>query len=848
VSRLEVVCRDDHRRLRGFIPTIPPDSEYDRKKNYLPEVTSAIEMLDVSTSEESELRRMIHSKVFETLQYPTMTKRYEAVEETYPETCEWIFHDGSEEQARWSNFKEWLVSSEISGVYWINGKVGSGKSTLMKHIFDDPRTRFYLEEWAQGIPLCLVTFFFWNSGTVEQRSQAGLLRGLLYQSLEQYPDLLPIILPDRWAKMYSNSLDRITSVPGPWSLRELFASFRALIQQRIVPLKLFLLIDGLDEFDGDHEELADLFKNLPESSSLKVCVSSRPWVVFTDNFSSYPSLRLQDLTYPDIIHFVNDKFRRSTAFSRLAEQKPLSAHALIQEVVEKADGVFLWVRLVVASLLMGIRNRDDIPVLEARLRLLPKELEPLYEHLLHHIGPIYLPWASKAFQIVRAAHQLGTRPFESSSELRNGFPPLTLGIMLLATCEEPDLATLSMTSRLNENALSDLTVHLIARCAGMLEVLVNNSNEDIGPEHLVVYLHRTVRDFLEKPAHWADLLSHTADTKFNPYVSLLKAHVIKVQIHIESHSPRLSKRKDRTRVRELARHVMMCAYRANMDTETHDTQTITLDYFNELLVPLAKKEDHWCHIMARLNAGIQPSSFFEIAALYNLTGYIGHNRSKVRNPSKLLHTLLPRWEWSAEDTIPIPTVEMASLLLRNGADPNFEYRGCSTWFNSLWYVFDSFQKKDQNSRSTQLSYVQIMKELVSYGADPTMQLFTHFKNSGLTSYSTVEIISRHVKPLFPNEADAILTELERSMPKHVFKKLWEELRDKEKLEKDKPMEHIDINGEVEKHHEDENTNGSDNDNNDDSYEDENTDGSDNDNYDNSYEEEEEIYFSHFDIL
>jgi hypothetical protein len=33
---------------------------------------------------------------------------------------------------------------------------------------------------------------------------------------------------------------------------------------------------------------------------------------------------------------------------------------------------------------------------------MPKELEPLYRHLLSLIEPVYLSWASKAFQIVRA--------------------------------------------------------------------------------------------------------------------------------------------------------------------------------------------------------------------------------------------------------------------------------------------------------------------------------------------------------------------------------------------------------------------------------------------------------------
>jgi hypothetical protein len=44
------------------------------------------------------------------------------------------------------------------------------------------------------------------------------------------------------------------------------------------------MINGLDEFDGDHEELANLFKEITNYPNVKVCLLSRPWVVFEDIF------------------------------------------------------------------------------------------------------------------------------------------------------------------------------------------------------------------------------------------------------------------------------------------------------------------------------------------------------------------------------------------------------------------------------------------------------------------------------------------------------------------------------------------------------------------------------------
>jgi hypothetical protein len=69
-----------------------------------------------------------------------------------------------------------------------------------------------------------------------------------------------------------------------------------------IPIRLCLLVDGLDEFDGDHEDLAELFGGIVGKGSpgVKVCLSSRPLVVFKDTFSECPQLELQNFTFNDI--------------------------------------------------------------------------------------------------------------------------------------------------------------------------------------------------------------------------------------------------------------------------------------------------------------------------------------------------------------------------------------------------------------------------------------------------------------------------------------------------------------------------------------------------------------------
>jgi ABC-type polar amino acid transport system ATPase subunit len=45
-------------------------------------------------------------------------------------------------------FVHWLASSD--DIFWITGKAGCGKSTLMKLIDDDPRTKEGLNQWIDN--------------------------------------------------------------------------------------------------------------------------------------------------------------------------------------------------------------------------------------------------------------------------------------------------------------------------------------------------------------------------------------------------------------------------------------------------------------------------------------------------------------------------------------------------------------------------------------------------------------------------------------------------------------------------------------------------------------------------
>jgi hypothetical protein len=66
-----------------------------------------------------------------------------------------------------------------------------------------------------------------------------------------------------------------------------------------------------------------------------------------------PQPEAAELDIPGIEQYVHDKFNRNSAFLKLASEEPAAAPALLEEIVEKADGVFLWAKLVVRISLAG---------------------------------------------------------------------------------------------------------------------------------------------------------------------------------------------------------------------------------------------------------------------------------------------------------------------------------------------------------------------------------------------------------------------------------------------------------------------------------------------------------------
>lgn len=461
-----------------------------------------------------------------------MEEREERIAEPYEKTFRWIFNDDASTSRSWPSFKDWLESD--SKLYWITGKAGSGKSTLMKFICQinasqdsssttesipqqaERRCDQYLCKWAGNLRLVYATFYFWNSGVPLQMSQRGLLLSLLSQIVQQTPEIIAAISPKRW-----ESLCLFNKDPQEWNDSELLGTLHSAIRECCKNMKLCLFIDGLDEFEGKQEDLINLIMDIIANVHVKVCVASRPWVEFQDAFDQKPSLLLQDLTYPDINHFVVTNLQRDPNYDQLRRRDQMYADQLVENIVIKSSGVFLWVNLVVKSLLHGMNNGDRVVDLQKRLDLLPPDLERLYDKILGSLDPFYLEHAAQLFKMVQEC----LHP-----------PPL----LILSYADEVDLASaikqpVKPTSDDEKSLrLDTMRRRLNSRCRGLLEVSAAFHNNS---EHTTVqYLHRTVKDYIfsERAQKTLQILTTSS---FNPHESLCAGYLTHLKTFDESQTP-----------------------------------------------------------------------------------------------------------------------------------------------------------------------------------------------------------------------------------------------------------------------------------------------------------------------
>lgn len=310
------------------------------------------ESLDASSSAEVD-------GLLESLASPEMGVRMAAIEPAEKGTCEWL--------ANHPTYKDWASHrrlEESHGLLWIKGKVGCGKSTIVKHIFLRPSSK-----------ACRIAFFFNARGGPEEKNAYGLFKALLHQLVSNHPHLSTILIKRyKLKKRQSGKTDVSWSLP---ELRELL--HHVILNAGKTPIEIF--VDALDECnEAEIRSLIAFFSwcssdAIAHNTTLRICWSSRHYrhVSVEHHFQ----ILVEHMNLADITLWVQ---RHLSGGDHLWEH-------FGPQIVSKANGIFLWSVLVVNKIRKLADKGLPISKISRVIDDMPTELNELYRSVLTTLDP-----------------------------------------------------------------------------------------------------------------------------------------------------------------------------------------------------------------------------------------------------------------------------------------------------------------------------------------------------------------------------------------------------------------------------------------------------------------------------
>lgn len=442
-------------------------------------------------------------RILDRLWFRWIDNRKQNIADRHFRTLDWAL-EPPRFQIKWDNLAEWLKNG--SGLYWLAGKPGSGKSTLMKYLSDHKLAINLLKEWAGQSELVTSQFFFYALGMLEQKSQEGLLRSLLYQILDKDRSIIERLLPATWKEAtVTEDTDRELALP---SISEMQTALLHLIGTVSADKKFWILIDGLDEFEGKHATIATFISKLEQLPNVKIVVSSRPLPVFVSRFEHAPKMYLQDLTNQDIVAYINDTIIHHPHMAHMAHLEQDIATKIASVLIEKASGVFLWVVLACRSILEGLEDYDTFRELMSRIKELPSELDEFFRQIISGVDNRKRGICARLLRLV----------FEDQRFFKvEPIPAMGLAIVeeqgLRADYMGPSITRLHLNQRVLRCQM--LENRLRSCCSGLVELQMDaTALQRTLSRHLfternvalvnsrVVFMHRSLYEFLCTEGMW----------------------------------------------------------------------------------------------------------------------------------------------------------------------------------------------------------------------------------------------------------------------------------------------------------------------------------------------------------
>jgi hypothetical protein len=440
-----------------------------------------------------------------------------------PGTCNWLDDHPS--------FDAW---QKVGGTLWIRGKPGSGKSTLAKDILVRLRFRDRLTmvgAWFYSVKLDFA-----------QRSHQSLLLALLGNFLEQNETLFQELV-HIYRKARTPPYDS-----WKWS-RDLLEEFLRAISQTSRDSTIMAVIDALDESENDNEidksreHLATFLLDLAEhpGSCMRFIILSRPYESLQTIFRDCQQIVLEQENGKDLEEVIDRDLRwlrhtinkssdfeaqdnESESLGRRKRRKrsggAASAACVIQPdpalavsidvqfqamrdyLIHNAQGVFLWVTLVLKELHQTSKDAFlRIMDLDRALRSLPSELEDLYAAIATRLQKRGLKRTRRILDWIIGTSQSRALTLSMLFEAMS----VDEGITVKASTTPLINPFLAHKSIVRHQSWGAFAFDVYDQCGGLVDVVPPDEGrkrfqeyheEEINEKWVAVLLHRTSLDFI----------------------------------------------------------------------------------------------------------------------------------------------------------------------------------------------------------------------------------------------------------------------------------------------------------------------------------------------------------------
>ncbi|KAK4187626.1 hypothetical protein QBC35DRAFT_474302 [Podospora australis] len=353
-----------------------------------------------------------------------------------------------------------------------------------------------------------------------QKSLQGLMQSLLFHILRQNTDLIQTLCPSKDTLM-------------PWTKQELGRIFKRISALSFNKKRFCFLIDGLDEYDGEEEDIISWVQMLAKSPHIKILISSRPWNAFNQAFGNTPyTLAMQDINAQDITRFITRELTETPRFQAIAARDPRFLR-VIDTLCEMAQGVWLWAFLVARGLKREIAAEESYEHWQRRIEHIPPTLEGFFYQQLERLDPIYKEQTARILLVMLAKQN----PLDTEEYLCIEKEAYDINYLDKLPWTDSDPwsrdpgAEEDIRKRRDENINSlklsktKAMQHLEMRCKDLI-VISPLRLRSSGHAATVDFLHRTVCDFFQTTYY--NTLKIQAGT-LSPLVSLHRLYIAQLK-------------------------------------------------------------------------------------------------------------------------------------------------------------------------------------------------------------------------------------------------------------------------------------------------------------------------------